>query len=352
MRRLALLVLLIASACAPAASSPSPSPSATPSPAATATATATAQPTQSPGTAPTATAAATPTKTPIPLPSFALISAPTADIVWTLVGGARLFRSTDRGTTWQERGLPDTPLVSQGDIAFISDREGWITALGPPAQQCQTQSVAVWHTADGAATWERVFQSDFTTDTMCKGGLAFADAQRGWMTLFSSSAAPRFSRTSDGGKTWTRTATLPDPPGFTTVEGGGFVLRPGRVSVFGTTLLVWASGETQSGGAQYAFRSTDEGASWKYASTGPTDQNAITFVTATRWLQITPSGSRETTDAGTSWHAYTTDYQQAAPVAPQVVFGDASVGYATVRGSIQRTTDGGAHWSAIKTPGT
>jgi photosystem II stability/assembly factor-like uncharacterized protein len=34
------------------------------------------------------------------------------------------------------------------------------------------------------------------------------------------------------------------------------------------------------------------------------------------------------------------------------VFGDANVGYATVRGSIQRTTDGGAHWTAIKTPGT
>ena len=33
-------------------------------------------------------------------------------------------------------------------------------------------------------------------------------------------------------------------------------------------------------------------------------------------------------------------------------FGDATTGYATVRGSLQRTTDGGAHWTAIKTPGT
>jgi len=49
---------------------------------------------------------------------------------------------------------------------------------------------------------------------------------------------------------------------------------------------------------------------------------------------------------------YTTDYSQAAPIAPQIVFGDAMVGYATVRGEIQRTTDGGAHWTKIKTPGT
>jgi len=43
---------------------------------------------------------------------------------------------------------------------------------------------------------------------------------------------------------------------------------------------------------------------------------------------------------------------QAAPVAPQTTFGDSLVGYATVRGSIQRTVDGGAHWVMIKTPGT
>jgi photosystem II stability/assembly factor-like uncharacterized protein len=60
----------------------------------------------------------------------------------------------------------------------------------------------------------------------------------------------------------------------------------------------------------------------------------------------------ETTDGGASWHAYTSDYSQAAPIAPEVVFGDANVGYATVRGEIQRTTDGGARWSKIKTPGT
>jgi photosystem II stability/assembly factor-like uncharacterized protein len=286
------------------------------------------------------------------LPSFALISAPSADVVWTLVGGTRLFRSTDRGATWQERSLPDTPLVTNGDIAFVSDREGWITAPGSPATQCQTQSVAVWHTADGAATWERIYQSDFTTDTLCKGGMSFADAQRGWITLFSTTAAPRFSRTGDGGKTWTRSAALLDPPGFTTQEGG-LTLRPDRVRPFGTTLLASASGQTQTGSANYAFRSTDDGATWRYVSTAPMEQSAIAFVTATRWLQIVPpADSRETTDAGTSWHAYATDYQQAAPIAPQIVFGDASVGYATVRGSIQRTSDGGAHWSAIKTPGT
>jgi photosystem II stability/assembly factor-like uncharacterized protein len=76
-------------------------------------------------------------------------------------------------------------------------------------------------------------------------------------------------------------------------------------------------------------------------------------VTTTRWLQIgTPSSSKETTDGGATWHALTTDYSQAAPIAPEIVFADPLVGYATVRGGIQRTVDGGAHWVGIKTPGT
>jgi len=344
MRRLALAVLVLANACSPAATSPSQTPTATTAP----TRTATAQPTPSPTSAPTAS----PTKSPIPQPTFALISAPSADVVWTLVGGTRLFRSTDRGTTWQERNLPDTPLVAQGDIAFVNDREGWVTAPGSPATQCQTQSVAVWHTGDGAATWERVYQSDFATDPMCKGGLAFADAQRGWITLTSTNASARFSRTSDGGKTWTPTAILPDPPGFTTQEGG-FTLRAARVRPFGTTLFVSATGQTQTAGATYAFRSTDDGATWRYVGTAPQAFGPIVFITATRWIQLLdPPNTMETIDAGATWHPLVTDYGQAAPVAPDVVFGDASVGYATVRGSIQRTTDGGAHWNAIKTPGT
>jgi photosystem II stability/assembly factor-like uncharacterized protein len=60
----------------------------------------------------------------------------------------------------------------------------------------------------------------------------------------------------------------------------------------------------------------------------------------------------ETTDAGKTWHPYPADYTQAAGVAPDVVFADPLVGYATVRGGITRTVDGGSHWTAIETPGT
>ena len=134
-------------------------------------------------------------------------------------------------------------------------------------------------------------------------------------------------------------------------SGASAGLQGGRVKTFGSSLLVGALGLSGTG-KEYAFRSSD-GANWTYASTGPILQIDIVFVTAARWLQaFLPNQSSETTDGGASWHSFTTDYSQAAPVSPQISFGDASIGYATVRGSIQRTTDGGAHWTGLKTPGT
>jgi photosystem II stability/assembly factor-like uncharacterized protein len=100
------------------------------------------------------------------------------------------------------------------------------------------------------------------------------------------------------------------------------------------------------------YRSTDGGASWSYAATAPVGGLRPVLTSETRWLELLGPDWQETTDAGRTWHPYQSDYSQAAPIGPEIVFGDAQVGYATVRGSIQRTMDGGAHWTAIKTPGT
>ncbi len=295
---------------------------------------------------------------PVVLPSQASLSAPSRDVIWAFVDYRLLFRSRDRGQTWERRQLPVTePGAGRLAFTFADADTGWALLPGDPATQCQAASAQVWRTSDGAQTWRLVSSVEPQSETQngigaaqCKEFVSFVDKAHGFVTAWDDNSPPTIYRTSDGGATW-RGSRLPDPPGFKS-EGGGFTLRAHPVYRFGETLLVSAYGMQESGGKGYVFKSVDGGATWTYVTTLPNPAIAVAFVTESRWLQvILPGQSLETTDGGKSWHAYASDYGQAAPVSPEVVFGDVSVGYATVRGSIQRTEDGGLHWTYIRTPG-
>jgi photosystem II stability/assembly factor-like uncharacterized protein len=279
----------------------------------------------------------------IPMPSSAQLSA-SGNAVWALVASAHLFRSTDRGNTWEQRRLPVSQPGVSPEISFVDGQQGWYSTSSSPETQCNGQETVIWHTTDGGATWQPVANSGIAI-TQCKAGLSFIDPIHGFLGAWDQNHRPTIYRSSDGGRSWAG-ATLPDPPGFVT-QAGGVSLRAGLVKGFGSTLLVTAGWSGQ--GDQYVFRSTDGGASWTYVATTSNSTVGVTFVTATRWLKIgNDSSGLETTDAGKTWHTFITDYADAAGVASLFVFGDDTVGYGTVRGGIHRTVDGGSHWMMIK----
>ena len=306
---------------------------------------------------PTATPASTPgvlTKPPAPiaLPAGAQLSAPSTDVVWALVVDQYLYRSTDRGATWAQRPLP--PSIGgfpRPEVTFVDDREGWVTGGGSPETQCNAEVVGLWHTTDAGATWQ-LLGTNGVSDRQCKDHPSFVDPNRGFLDASDPNNAPVIYRTTNGGRTWTGSQPLPDPPGFKTA-GAGITLQPGLVRAFGSTLLVTADGPKSGGNDHYVFRSTDGGATWAYLASSPKQDGTVALVTASRWAQlIGPGQSIETRDAGASWHLYASDYSQAAPIAADFVFADSLVGYATVRGGISRTLDGGLHWENLHTPGT
>jgi photosystem II stability/assembly factor-like uncharacterized protein len=318
----------------------------------TPTATASPEPTPAQTSVPVAGVLAKPPGR-IALPASAQLSAPSSSVVWALMVDQYLYRSTDRGETWQQRPTPPNFMSGypRPQLSFVSDQEGWLSTGGSPETQCNAEVVQIWHTTDGGKTWESLGTKG-VSDSQCKGELSFVDSNRGFLDGFDPNRAPVIYYTIDGGRNWIAGKPLPDPPGFKSV-GAGFNLQPGLVRAFGPTLLLPVVGYQESGSVEYAFRSTDGGATWTYLARGKDASNSIVLVTASRWLQLGAPGQLvETTDAGASWHLYASAYSQAAPIAADFVFADPQLGYGTVRGGITRTTDGGLLWTAIESPGT
>jgi photosystem II stability/assembly factor-like uncharacterized protein len=268
---------------------------------------------------------------------------------------ARLFRSADRGNDWEERTMPAHPPIGRDFISFANEQEGWFLNGFVPGTQCQQQAFELWHTSDAAATWAVLARVEPGPGAIgisfgqCKGAVSFADPLRGVLPAMDTTTPPTIYRTADGGQSWTG-QRIPDPPGFTT-SGGGNALQPGRASWFGSTILFDALTYVEGKQNRHVFRSDDAGKTWAQARIVADAPQQIVFVTPVRWLRFSRP-VLETTDQGFTWHAYATDYQQgAAPVPPNVVFASAAVGYAAVRFSLQRTVDGGEHWTALRMPG-
>ena len=150
--------------------------------------------------------------------------------MWVLVGGTRLFRSSDRGDTWAERSLPTG--LANIEVAFANDSSGLLLAAGTPATQCQTQTVTMWRTTDGAGTWQQLAPSGIA-DAKCKHGLASADATHAFFTASNPTDPAVIYRTADGGSSWQQSASLSAPAGDTTV----FAL-PSRPKVFGSIKII------------------------------------------------------------------------------------------------------------------
>ena len=287
------------------------------------------------------------------LPADVQLSAPSGAVVWLLLENQYLYRSTDRGSTWQQRAMPPGN-YPHPEVSFVDDHDGWFATGGVPETQCNGAGTEIWRTSDAGSTWTLVASvgPGAIGYRQCKEGLSFVDPAHGFLAAWDPNSRPTVYRTADGGLTWAA-STLPDPPGFTT-QPGGFALQAGLVRAFDSTLLIpaWGMQEGAQAETEYVFRSVDGGATWNYLAIAGSGPSNVTFVALSRWLMLSNDGSgRETTDGGKTWHSYPNGHQNAAGVPSTFVFGDPLVGYGTVRGGISRTVDGGLHWTSVKTPG-
>ena len=296
-------------------------------------------------------ASPSPAESPVPLPTDVQLSAPSSTVVWALVARMYLFRSTDQGTTWQQRTMPTFTggASATAHVSFANDLDGWVyfvaespdcmNGLASSDRTQVQQGAQLFRTTDGATSWSLVdtaVEGDVSAGGLpleeCKGAFAFIDPQHG-LAGTSDRTSTYMWRTSDGGVSWKR-AQLP-PPRYASDEGWRRVIF---IQSFGGTVVLYAPIDV--------LESTDEGATWTYVGSYVTP---LAFKSPVRWIVIFPGSTSETLDAGKTWQEVPTDYHTLSTHWEGFVFVDDNVGYGGDLGRVIRTLDGGAHWELIKT---
>jgi len=204
----------------------------------------------------------------------------TADgsIGWSIVDGAAIARSTDRGRTWLV-AVPGTSARLDGvtDFHFVDALHGW--AVSP---YVDGSGSAVFRSVDGGASWQRVAGTSLSFGYVA---IRFADALHGVAV----GPAGFTASSSDGGLAWTpRPTGVPD------------AMRRVKFLDASTAVAVGEGGRV--------LRSIDAGQSWLALGTpGARTLNDVQFVSAAIGHAVGDGGTALVTgDGGLSWVAQST----------------------------------------------
>ncbi len=266
---------------------------------------------------------------------------------WATGDGGEILATANGGTTWTAQS--STTPESLNHVHFIDAQDGW--AVGD-------QGVIV-HTTDGGATWAG--QTSGTGYDLT--GVVFTDAQTGWATGQSFTEYGDYSsgvilHTTDGGQDWTtQYASIFDAS--TGHDGTAF-----SAVAFADARHGWAVGETQGSDSSYnqtvIMHTTDGGATWTqqldfsppFASNS--DNATLSSIACTNAAHAVAVGYDEnraeiwrTTNGGRTW---TRVGKKLWPLyssvsLSDVVFADATHGWAVGDGTVIKTSDGGVTWT-------
>ena len=310
-----------------------------------------------------------------------------------LVGydGNPMYRTTDGGAHWQRVSLPQVIPGEGGGaepIWFKNPYEGWFYGDLPQSYYeglCGTLGCsfsAIFHTLDGGAHWTQLSRFK-PTDAFPNGAghpqLIFRDALNGWLI---SGEGPQMYVTHDGGRNWVTAdlklppigpndqAKIAEPPHFFNNQQGLLVLRSGAPSnLFCLTADCYKRANAPPS-TLYPYTTNDGGDHWVGAAELPTIGSVgfndfygftdLFFLDASHYWMVAGQTVASTTDGGKHWtthlHVFPPTVFLSRPdfsSATQgwVVGTSQPSGQALPETALYRTTDGGAHWVFITTPG-
>jgi photosystem II stability/assembly factor-like uncharacterized protein len=188
--------------------------------------------------------------------SFRAVSAASTDVVW--IGGTKgtFVHTADGGNSWQTGTVPDAEACDFRDVQAVDAKTAYLMSAGP-AEKGQAR---IYKTTDGGTSWTLQYQTQ--QPGVFFDGMAFWDSQHG--IVFSDPVDGKWVilTTDNGGISWqpVPAAALPpmQPNEAAFAASGTSIVTQGKQSV-------WiASG---GGTAGRVFRSTDRGKSWSVHTT-------------------------------------------------------------------------------------
>jgi len=174
-------------------------------------------------------------------------------VAWLSGSLNTIARTTDGGQSWQLLPAPASDSLDFRDIEAFDSLRAVVMSAGPGLQS------QVYRTEDGGQSWELKLLNPDTAGFF--NGIAFWDAQHGLLTGDPVDGKLLIMTTGDGGRSWQRIPPAAIPP-VDSMEYG-FAASGSHISTAADSLAWIGTG----GRSARVFRSTDGGRSWSVTAT-------------------------------------------------------------------------------------
>ncbi len=275
------------------------------------------------------------------------------NIAWFTPGNTgMLYHTQDKGINWETTTLP----FDNGTYFFLNLNDGF--AMANLGAATGSHYVAIYQTSDGGNSWTEVFshepgESKSLPESGAKSGMTFLDINQGWI----GGSIPMtdyfyLHSTSDGGATWEHVTdiTLPDTfagnfldvshPFFVSYEVGYLPVR-----------VLSSNGDMH----QLIYRSNDSGQSWIFQN-AVSDGRVVDFSSVDEGWLAGGTSLNHTTDGGATWETLSTPGIPSGEYFISVDSVDSMHGWVLTTPddstwdplNLFHTTDGGNSWTLLQ----